>query len=197
MGATRREPGARAAHPHHGGTTLAGALGRRFRGQRGALRGGRAEVAGAAHGRSVEGARPANPSNTGANGAEGSRQRDRESRDELESAEKARALAQEQRELTERVSKLKDAAKALEEQLRQASALDTGLARQLREAQDLLKDALTADLLEQMRKRESATRDLSGEQARDARKNLAEMQRPARATRESADMLSGPRSRAR
>jgi hypothetical protein len=135
------------------------------------------------------GARSAN--NTGAKGAEAARQRDREQREmSFESAEKARALAQEQRELTERVEKLKDAAKNLEEQLKQAQALDSGLARQLREAQDLLKDALTPELLEQMRKLEDATRQLSGDQSREALKDLAEMQRRLREQLEkSAEML--------
>lgn len=106
------------------------------------------------------------------------------------SAEKARALAQEQRELTDRVDKLRDAAKQLEAQLNQAAALDSGLARQLREAQDLLRDALTPELLEQMRKLENATRELSGDQARDALRNLAEMQRRLREQLEkSAEML--------
>ena len=129
-----------------------------------------------------------NENSSGARGAEGARQREKEM--SYESAEKARALAREQRELTERVEKLKDAAKALEEQLRQAAALDSGLARQLREAQELLKDALTAEMLEQMRKLENATRELSGDQSRDALKNLAEMQRRLREQLEkSAEML--------
>jgi hypothetical protein len=129
-----------------------------------------------------------NQNSNGAKGAEAARQREKEM--SFESAEKARALAQEQRALTDRVNKLKEAAAKLEEQLRQAAALDTALARQLREAQDLLRDALTPDLLEQMRKLESATRELSGDQARDALKNLAEMQRRLREQLEkSAEML--------
>lgn len=129
-----------------------------------------------------------NENTGGGRGAEGARQREREM--SFESAEKARALAQEQRALAERVEKLKEAARALEEQLRQAAALDSGLARQLREAQQLLRDALTAELLEQMRQLENATRELSGEQARDALRNLAEMQRRLREQLEkSAEML--------
>jgi hypothetical protein len=124
-------------------------------------------------------------------GAEGARQRDQQQKDmSYESAEKARALAQEQREMAERVEKLRDAAKALEEQLKQANALDSGLARQLKDAQDLLRDALTPQLLEQMQKLENATRELSGDQARNALKDLAEMQRRLREQLEkSAEML--------
>ena len=105
-------------------------------------------------------------------------------------AEKARALAQEQRDLAERIEKLRDAARQLEEQLKKASALDSSLARQLREAQDLLRDALTQDMLEQMKKLENATRDLSGEEAREALRDLAEQQKRLREQLEkSAEML--------
>ena len=126
-----------------------------------------------------------------ARGAEGARQREQQQKDmSYEAAEKARALAQEQREMAERVEKLRDAAKALEEQLKQANALDSGLARQLREAQDLLRDALTPQMLEQMQKLENATRELSGDQARNALKDLAEMQKRLREQLEkSAEML--------
>ena len=133
--------------------------------------------------------RGARNQSSGEKGADAARM-DREKEMSFASAEKARALAQEQRELTERVNKLKDAAAQLQEQLKQASALDSSLARQLREAQDLLRDALTSDLLDQMKKLENATRDLSGEQARDAMKDLAEMQRKLREQLEkSAEML--------
>jgi len=133
--------------------------------------------------------RDARNQSSGARGAEDARiAREREL--SYASAEKARALAQEQRELADRVEKLRWAAKELEEQLAQAAALDSGLARQLREAQDLLRDALTPELLAQMRKLENATRELSGDQARDALRNLAEMQRRLREQLEkSAEML--------
>lgn len=127
-------------------------------------------------------------STSGARGAEGGRERDREM--SYAAAEKARGLAQEQRDLTDRIDRLKDAARQLEEQLKQAAALDSSLARQLREAQDLLREALTPELLEQMRKLENATRDLSGDEARDALRDLAEMQRRLREQLEkSAEML--------
>jgi hypothetical protein len=107
-----------------------------------------------------------------------------------ESAEKARALAQEQKELAEKIDKLKDAAAALQEQLKEAGALDSSLSRQLREAQDLLRDALTPEMMEQMKKLENSTRELNGEQSRDALKNMAEMQKKLREQLEkSAEML--------
>jgi hypothetical protein len=122
--------------------------------------------------------------------ASGQSQSDAEKEMSYASAEKARALAKEQREMAERVEKLREAAAQLEQQLKQASALDSSLARQLREAQDLLKDALTDDMLEQMKKLENATQNLSGEEARDALKDLAEQQKRLREQLEkSAEML--------
>ncbi|HEX6600846.1 MAG TPA: hypothetical protein VF034_16145 [Gemmatimonadaceae bacterium] len=107
-----------------------------------------------------------------------------------ESAEKARALAQQQRAMTERVEKLRDATKQLEQQLRAAGALDSALQRQLAEAQALLRQALTPELLAQMQKLENASQQQDGQQARDALRDLAQMQQQLREQLErSAEML--------
>ena len=108
----------------------------------------------------------------------------------FESAEQARAVAKEQRALTDRVKNLEAQAKALQEQLKQAGALDSTLARQLRDAQEMLRQALTPELMEQMKKLEDAAQQLSGEQARQAMKDLAAMQQRLREQLEkSAEML--------
>src|SRR4051812_26125905 len=108
----------------------------------------------------------------------------------FESAEQARAVAKEQRALTDRVKNLEAQAKALQEQLKQAGALDSSLARQLRDAQEMLRQALTPELMEQMKKLEDAAQQLSGEQARQAMKDLAAMQQRLREQLEkSAEML--------
>ena len=132
-----------------------------------------------------------NQNTTGAKGAEAARQNDQREREmSYEAAERARALAQEQRQLSENIDKLRDAAKELEEQLKQANALDSSLARQLREAQDLLREALTPELMEQMKKLENSARDLEGDRARNALRDLAEMQKRLREQLEkSAEML--------
>ena len=107
-----------------------------------------------------------------------------------ESAEKARALAQQQRAMTERVEKLRDATKQLEQQLRAAGALDSALQRQLAEAQALLRQALTPELMAQMQKLENASQQQDGQQARDALRDLARMQQQLREQLErSAEML--------
>ena len=107
-----------------------------------------------------------------------------------EAAEKARALAQEQRAMAERVDKLRDATRQLEQQLRAAGALDSALQRQLAEAQALLRQALTPEMLAQMQKLENASRQQDGQQARDALRDLARMQQQLREQLErSAEML--------
>ena len=108
----------------------------------------------------------------------------------FESAEQARAVAKEQRALADRVKNLQQQAAALQDQLKAAGALDSSLARQLRDAQELLRQALTPELMEQMKKLEDAAQQLSGEQARQAMKDLAAMQQRLREQLEkSAEML--------
>jgi hypothetical protein len=107
-----------------------------------------------------------------------------------ESAEKTRALAQEQRAMAERVQKLHEATQHLRQQLKAAGALDSALARQLSEARALLRQALTPQLLAQMQKLESAAQQMNGDQSRDALRDLAQMQQRLREQLErSAEML--------
>jgi hypothetical protein len=107
-----------------------------------------------------------------------------------EAAEQARNVAKDQRALADRVKNLQEQAKALEQQLKAAGALDSTLAQQLREAQELLRQALTPELLEQMQKLEQSAQQLQGDQARQAMKDLAAMQQRLREQLEkSAEML--------
>ncbi len=107
-----------------------------------------------------------------------------------DAAEKTRALAKDQRALTDQVKQLGEAAKTLEEQLKSAGALDSSLARELQDAQALLRDAITPDLLAQMQKLENASHQLSREEAQASLKDLQEMQRRLREQLEkSAEML--------
>jgi hypothetical protein len=107
-----------------------------------------------------------------------------------ENAEKARALTQEQRAMTDRVQKLREATRNLEQQLKAAGALDSALARQLAEAQALLRQALTPQMLAQMQKLDNAAAQLSGDQSRDALRDLAQMQQRMKEQLErSAEML--------
>jgi len=107
-----------------------------------------------------------------------------------ESAERARSLAQEQRQMADRVQRLRQATQQLEQQLKAAGALDSSLARQLNEAQSLLRQALTPELMAQMQKLENAAKEMNGEQSRDALRDLAQMQQRLKEQLErSAEML--------
>ena len=105
-------------------------------------------------------------------------------------AEKAKAVAKDQRELADQVKQLQDAASQLEQKMKQAGALDSSLARQLQEAQQMLRDALTPEMLAQMKKLEDATQNLKGDQAQQSLKDLQAMQQKLREQLEkSAEML--------
>jgi len=107
-----------------------------------------------------------------------------------EAAEKAKAVAKDQRALAEQMKSLQQTAAALEQKLKQAGALDSALARQLQEAQAMLRDALTPELLAQMKKLDNATQQLSHEQAQQSLKDLQAMQEKLREQLEkSAEML--------
>ena len=107
-----------------------------------------------------------------------------------DAAQKSQALAKEQRALTDQVKQLQHAADTVAQQLQRAGALDSSLARQLQDAQNLLRDALTPELLAQMDKLQNASQQLSKEQAQKALQNLAAMQEQLRQQLEkSAEML--------
>jgi hypothetical protein len=107
-----------------------------------------------------------------------------------DAAEKAKAVAKDQRELADQVKDLQQKAAQLEQALKQAGALDSSLARQLQEAQQLLRDALSPELLAQMQKLDNATQNLSRDQAQQSLKDLQAMQEKLREQLEkSAEML--------
>ncbi|MHB1222874.1 MAG: hypothetical protein ACYC2G_02325 [Gemmatimonadaceae bacterium] len=98
----------------------------------------------------------------------------------FESAERAKALAAEQRKLAAEIERMREAAQRLEKQLDQAGAMDDDLRARLREAQQLMKEALTPRLAEQLRKLEQSAQQLQPEATRQALADLAEQQRQLR-----------------
>jgi hypothetical protein len=108
----------------------------------------------------------------------------------FEAAQKAKALAEDQKAMAEQVKQLSEVAKALEQQLREAGALDTSLAKQLQEAQAMLREALTPEMQEQMRKLEQGAQDLSRGDVQQSLAALKEQQKRLREQLEkSAEML--------
>ena len=107
-----------------------------------------------------------------------------------QSAEQAKTLAEEQRDLQQRVQQAQRDAASLQNQLKAAGVLDSSLTQQLRDVQRLLQDALTPELQQQLADVMNATNKLSAEDTRRALENLAQQQDKLREQLErSADML--------
>lgn len=108
----------------------------------------------------------------------------------FDNAEKAKEIAEQQRALENRVAGLEEAAREMEDRLRAAGALDTALARQLQDAQKLLREAMTPEMKAAMQQLESNTQNLNGERTRQSLQDLANQQKKLRETLEkSAKML--------
>ncbi len=108
------------------------------------------------------------------------RERDQAKNMSYEASEQAKQFANEQRQLADRMQQVQQAAKDLEKQLGQAGALDSSLQNRLREAQRLMREALTPELAEKLRKLEQASKDMSPEDSKRALQDLAEQQRQLR-----------------
>jgi hypothetical protein len=107
-----------------------------------------------------------------------------------EAAQQAKNLAGEQKDMAARVQQLQQASKALEDRLRAAGALDTNLSAKLREAQKLLREALTPEMLEALKKLDNPAQQLTGQQAAQSLQQLAEQQKKMReALEKSAEIL--------
>ncbi len=128
---------------------------------------------------------PQNPQNP-----QGAQQRPGATPMNFEGATAAKEIAEQQRALQERVQSLEEAAREMEDRLRAAGALDTALARQLQDAQKLLREAMTPEMQEALQRVESATQQLDGDRTRQSLRDLAEQQRKMREQLEkSAEML--------
>lgn len=97
-----------------------------------------------------------------------------------EASEQAKQFAKEQRQLADRMQQMQESARKLEQSLRQTGALDSALQERLREAQKLLRDALTPELQEKLRKLEQASQNMSGDESKRALQDLSEQQRRLR-----------------
>ncbi len=107
-----------------------------------------------------------------------------------EAAERARALAAQQRQLASTVAAARAQTEALERRLQQAGALDTALARQLADARRMLREALTPELEAKLGAMAQGGAGMSASQTRETLEQLAEAQRALRERLErTADVL--------
>lgn len=107
-----------------------------------------------------------------------------------ERAEQVREIAAQQRAVQEQVAALESTAQALEERLRQAGALDTTLARQLQDAQRLLREALAGSLDASLQQLDAARESGDADRTRQSLAEVAaQQQRMREALERSAQML--------
>ncbi|HJR63332.1 MAG TPA: hypothetical protein VJ803_06490, partial [Gemmatimonadaceae bacterium] len=127
---------------------------------------------------------------TGATGSDGRERAQQRQTMSFQSAEQAKALAEQQRMMQERVRALQQDAQELERQLRAAGALDSSLSRQLEEAQRMLAEALTPELQAQLEELSRSLQQLSRDDVRRSLEQLVEQQQRLREQLErSAEML--------
>ncbi|MGQ0765714.1 MAG: hypothetical protein ACT4OZ_08615 [Gemmatimonadota bacterium] len=121
---------------------------------------------------------------------EAERQKGKDNPMSYEASEQAKQFAREQRQLADRMQQVQDAARDLEKQLKQAGALDSALQSRLREAQKLMREALTPELAEKLRQLEQASQNMSPAESQRALQDLADQQRKLREQLEkSVEML--------
>jgi hypothetical protein len=107
-----------------------------------------------------------------------------------ESAEKMRSLAQQQRDLGDRVEDLKQGARELEQRLGESGAMDKELQARFNELQKMLRDAMTPEMQQRLAELEQNAERLSGSEVRQSLEQLAAQQRQLREQLEkSAEML--------
>lgn len=115
---------------------------------------------------------------------------DKQPQMQYQAAERAKGLAQEQRQLANRMEKLQEQARSLERQLAQAGALDTALSRQMKDVQRMLRDAMTPAMQKQLQSLEQSAGSLSPSNAQQSLEQLAQQQKALREQLEkSAEML--------
>lgn len=123
-------------------------------------------------------------------GGQGGRPSAPQSTMSYQQAERMTALLGQQRDLEQRIEAAREAARQLERELRGAGALDSGLARRLAEAQQLLREAITPELAQRLQELRQAVQELSADQARASLAELAAQQQRLREQLErSAEML--------
>ncbi|HMS03091.1 MAG TPA: hypothetical protein PKE51_08955, partial [Gemmatimonadaceae bacterium] len=107
-----------------------------------------------------------------------------------ERAEQMRSLAQQQRELGDKVENLQQGARELEQRLDASGALDKAMQERFRELQQMLRDAMTPEMQQRLSELEQNAERLSGSEVRQSLEQLAEQQRQMREQLEkSAEML--------
>ena len=109
----------------------------------------------------------------------------------FESQERARELIADQKALGERMQELSKEADRLSKELQKAGVLDSSMSAELKEAQRLLREAMTPEMQKQLRDLEAQRQQMSGDEMQDALNKLQDPQQNMREALEKArEMLA-------
>ena len=108
----------------------------------------------------------------------------------FDAREKASQMAQQQRALQQQAQQLQQQARQLEDQLKSAGVLDTALAGRLNEAQRLMQEALSPQMMQRLQQVEQSAQRLDRNATRQSLDDLAKQQQALREQLErNAEML--------
>lgn len=104
----------------------------------------------------------------------------------FEAQERAREITEAQRALGERAEQLTKEASRLSQELQKAGVLDSAMSQEIREAERLLREAMTPELMKQLREIEQQRQKMSGEELQQALEKLGQPQKEMRDALEKA-----------
>ena len=108
----------------------------------------------------------------------------------FDAREKAAQMAQQQRQLQQQAQQLQQQAKQLTDQLKGAGALDSALAGRLAEAQKMMQDAMSPQMMQRLQQLEQSAQRLDQQATRQSLDDLAKQQQALREQLErNAEML--------
>lgn len=118
-------------------------------------------------------------------------QRGKDGTASFESQERARELVADQKALGERMQELSKEADRLSKELQKAGVMDSSISAELKEAQRLLREAMTPEMQKQLRDLEAQRQKMSGDEMQDALNKLQDPQQNMREALEKAkEMLA-------
>ena len=104
----------------------------------------------------------------------------------FEAQERAREIAEAQRALGERAEELTKEASRLAKELQKAGVLDSAMSQEIREAERLLREAMTPELMKQLRELEQQRQKMSAEELQQSLDKLGQPQKEMREALEKA-----------
>ncbi|HKS07018.1 MAG TPA: hypothetical protein VJR92_11945 [Gemmatimonadaceae bacterium] len=104
----------------------------------------------------------------------------------FEAQERAREITEAQRALAERAEQLTKEASRLSQELQKAGVLDSAMSQEIKEAERLLREAMTPELMKQLRELEQQRQKMSAEELQQSLEKLGQPQKDMREALEKA-----------